>query len=55
MMCKDPEQGSLEGKVRISPQKFKAGLKRLLSVSKEELDARVRKDRQQRRAKRKPN
>jgi hypothetical protein len=55
MMCKDPEQDSLEEKVKIPPQKFKAGLKRLLSVSKEELDSRVRKDRQQRRAKRKPN
>ena len=55
MMCKDPEQDPLEEKVKIPPQKFKAGLKRLLSVSKEELDARLRKDRQHRRAKRKPN
>jgi hypothetical protein len=45
----------LEEKIKISPQKFKAGLKRLLSVSKEELDARVRKDRENRRDKRKPN
>ena len=54
-MCKDTEHDSTEEKVKISPQKFKAGLKRLLSVSKEELDARVRRDRQQRRIKRKPN
>ena len=54
-MCKDPEHDRLEEKVKISPQKLKAGLRRLLSVSKEELDARVRKDRQKRRVKRKPN
>ena len=55
MMCKDTEHDSTEEKVKISPQKFKAGLKRLLSVSKEELDGRVRKDREKRRDKRKPN
>jgi hypothetical protein len=55
MMCKDHEQDSVEEKVKISPKKFKAGLKRLLSVSKEDIDARVRKDFEQRRAKRKPN
>lgn len=54
-MCKDPEQTSLEEKVKISPRKFKDGLKRLLSVSKEELDARVKRDREQRRKKRKAN
>lgn len=52
-MCKEPEQSSLEEKVKIPPRKFKAGLKRLISVSKEELDARVKRDREQRRARRK--
>ena len=54
-MYKDTEPPIIEKRVKVSPRKFKEGLKRLLSVSKEELDARVRKDRQQRRAKRKPN
>jgi hypothetical protein len=47
------EPYSINEKVKISPRKFKAGLKRLLSVSKEELDARVQRDREQRRNKRK--
>ena len=54
-MCKETDQSALEEKVKISPRKFRAGLKKLLSVSKEELDARVKRDREQRRAKRKPN
>ena len=52
-MCKDAEHESLEEKVKISPRKFKEGLKHLLSISKEELDARVQKDREERRARRK--
>ena len=55
MMCKDPEQSSLEEKVKLPPRKFKEGLKHLLSVSKEELDARVKRDREQRRKRRKAN
>jgi hypothetical protein len=39
--------------VLITPAKFKAGLRRLLSVSKAELDARIQQDREQRRANRK--
>jgi hypothetical protein len=37
----------------VSANKFLVGLKRLLSVSKEELSARLRMDREQRRANRK--
>jgi len=54
-MCKDPEKSSLEEKVEIPQLKFKDGLKRLLSVSKEELDTRVKRDREQRRKRRKAN
>jgi len=52
-MCQDTDKSSLEEKVKIPPRKFKDGLKRLLSVSKEELDARVKRDREQRRKRRK--
>jgi hypothetical protein len=54
-MCKDTDQRSLEEKVKISPRRYSEGLKHLLSVGKEELDARVKRDRQQRRKKRKAN
>jgi len=37
----------VDKKVRISSRKFQSGLKRLLSVSKEELDARLRLEREQ--------
>ncbi len=37
----------IEKKVKISPRKFQSGLKRLLSVSKEEMDARLRLEREQ--------
>ena len=52
-MSKEPKQDSLEEKVIIPPEKYKAGLKRLLSVSKEELDGRVSRGREHRRKKRK--
>lgn len=50
-MCKDEVPDSLTKKVKISPRKYKDGLKHLLSVSKEQLDARVLKDREQRQEK----
>ncbi len=53
MMSKEPKQESLDEKVIIPPEKYKAGLKRLLSVSKDELDERVSKGREHRRKKRK--
>ncbi len=52
-MYKDTGQTGVEEKVKISPRKFKAGLRRLLSVGKEELDARLKQGREQRRANRK--
>ncbi len=53
MMSKETKQDSLDEKVIIPPEKYKAGLKLLLSVSKEELDERVQTGRAHRRKKRK--